>query len=239
MAISIKLNKSGIKKIQNELEHSLKRQMIARGSTELRKDSEVFLKIVLEKRNETGKDTIVGSVDMFNSIPNMRMNIYNIMDDLKLHNCISTQSNICVSGEVEVILTMDGIDYFKEKDSMLEREAQKNMNNTNNFYGNVTGVQIQQGTLNSNQKQNLSKEFDYEKIFQIIRKIKKYDPMFDEEYGQLASEMRDKLSEIERLLKERENPSKIKVLLGDIKNLSLGVAGSIIASGIASLLPMV
>lgn len=42
MAISIKLNKSGIKKIQNELEHSLKRQMIARGSTELRKDSEVF-----------------------------------------------------------------------------------------------------------------------------------------------------------------------------------------------------
>ena len=63
--------------------------------------------------------------------------------------------------------------------------------------------------------------------------------MFDEEYGQLASEMRDKLSEIERLLKEKENPSKIKVLLGDIKNLSLGVAGSVIASGIASLLPMV
>ena len=77
------------------------------------------------------------------------------------------------------------------------------MNNTNNFYGNVTGVQIQQGTVNSDQKQNFLEEFDYEKVFQIIRKIKKYDPMFDEEYGQLASEMRDKLSEIEKLLKER------------------------------------
>ena len=46
------------------------------------------------------------------------------------------------------------------------------MNNTNNFYGNVTGVQIQQGTVNSDQKQNFLEEFDYEKVFQIIRKIK-------------------------------------------------------------------
>ena len=44
------------------------------------------------------------------------------------------------------------------------------------------------------------------------------------------------MEEILVLVQRQENPSKIQVLLGDIKNLAMGVGGSLIASGILSLL---
>lgn len=114
-------------------------------------------------------------------------------------------------------------------------EQQKIINNTNNFYDKVTGVQIQQGTNNSSQEQTVIQEFDYDKLTKILEQIKKYDSTFDTEYGEKAPELRSKIDEIETLVQKRENPSRIKVLLADIKNLSIGVAGSLIASGIISL----
>ena len=54
-----------------------------------------------------------------------------------------------------------------------------------------------------------------------------------------ALEMRNKIDEIEDLVQKEENPSRIKALLNDIKNLSIGVAGSLIASGIVTLLSRV
>ena len=114
-------------------------------------------------------------------------------------------------------------------------EQQKIINNTNNFYDKVTGVQIQQGTNNSSQEQTVMHEFDYDKLTKILEQIKKYDSTFDNEYGEKAPEIRSKIDEIETLLQKRENPSRIKILLADIKNLSIGVAGSLIASGIISL----
>lgn len=114
-------------------------------------------------------------------------------------------------------------------------EQQKIINNTNNFYDKVTGVQIQQGTNNSSQEQTVMQEFDYDKLTKILEQIKKYDSTFDNEYGEKAPEIRSKIDEIETLLQKRENPSRIKILLADIKNLSIGVAGSLIASGIISL----
>lgn len=114
-------------------------------------------------------------------------------------------------------------------------EQQKIINNTNNFYDKVTGVQIQQGTNNSLQEQTVMQEFDYDKLTKILEQIKKYDSTFDTEYGEKAPELRSKIDEIETLIQNRENPSRIKVLLADIKNLSIGVAGSLIASGIISI----
>lgn len=64
----------------------------------------------------------------------------------------------------------------------------------------------------------------------------KYDEMLDSEFGESASELREKMEEISVLVQRQENPSKIQVLLGDIKNLAMGVGGSLIASGILSLL---
>lgn len=238
MSISVKLNKKGIKKLQKELEQEMKKRTIVGESVGLRKDSEKFLKIVLEKRKENGSDIITCTLDIFNEIPNIEFNVGNIMDDLKLHNCISGNSTVFISGEVQVILTIDGIEYFKEKKIQM-RENQRITNNTNNFYGEVTGVQIQQGTVNSSQSQSVNQGFDYAEVAEIIEKIKKYDSFLDDEYGENALEIRNKIDEIEDLVQKKENPSRIKTLLGDIKNLSIGVTGSLIASGIVTLLSRV
>ena len=238
MSISVKLNKKGIKKLQKELEQEMKKRTIVGESVGLRKDSEKFLKIVLEKRKENGSDIITCTLDIFNEIPNIEFNVGNIMDDLKLHNCISGNSTVFISGEVQVILTIDGIEYFKEKEIQM-RENQRITNNTNNFYGEVTGVQIQQGTVNSSQSQSVNQGFDYDEVAEIIEKIKKYDSFLDDEYGENALEIRNKIDEIEYLVQKKENPSRIKTLLSDIKNLSIGVTGSLIASGIVTLLSRV
>ena len=238
MSISVKLNKKGIKKLQKELEQEMKKRTIVGESVGLRKDSEKFLKIVLEKRKENGSDIITCTLDIFNEIPNIEFNVENIMDDLKLHNCISGNSTVFISGEVQVILTIDGIEYFKEKEIQM-RENQRITNNTNNFYGEVTGVQIQQGTVNSSQSQSVNQGFDYAEVAEIIQKIKKYDSFLDDEYGENALEIRNKIDEIEDLVQKKENPSRIKTLLSDIKNLSIGVTGSLIASGIVTLLSRV
>lgn len=238
MSISVKLNENGIKKLQKELEQEMKKRTIVGESVGLRKDSEKFLKIVLEKRKENGSDIITCTLDIFNEIPNIEFNVGNIMDDLKLHNCISGNSTVFISGEVQVILTIDGIEYFKEKEIQM-RENQRITNNTNNFYGEVTGVQIQQGTVNSSQSQSVNQGFDYAEVAEIIEKIKKYDSFLDDEYGENALEIRNKIDEIEDLVQKKENPSRIKTLLSDIKNLSIGVTGSLIASGIVTLLSRV
>ena len=238
MSISVKLNKKGIKKLQKELEQEMKKRTIVGESVGLRKDSEKFLKIVLEKRKENGSDIITCTLDIFNEIPNIEFNVGNIMDDLKLHNCISGNSTVFISGEVQVILTIDGIEYFKEKEIQM-RENQRITNNTNNFYGEVTGVQIQQGTVNSSQSQSVNQGFHYAEVAEINEKIKKYDSFLDDEYGENALEIRNKIDEIEDLVQKKENPSRIKTLLSDIKNLSIGVTGSLIASGIVTLLSRV
>lgn len=122
---------------------------------------------------------------------------------------------------------------------MYYKNSEKNpnvTNNTNNFYSEVHGVQIQQGTSNSSQSQAVLHELSYEKIEEIINKIKKYDSQLDEEYGCNAIDLRNKLNEIENLLQEKGNQNIIKSLLLDIKNLSMNIAGSVIANGIATLI---
>lgn len=110
------------------------------------------------------------------------------------------------------------------------------VNNTNNFYGEVNGVQIQQGVKSSSQVQTINNDFDYGKLKEILLQIRKYENMFDEEYGEDAPILRSKLEKIEMLLQKRDNPSKIKLLLTDIKNLSIGVSENLIASGIVALI---
>lgn len=45
-------------------------------------------------------------------------------------------------------------------------------------------------------------------------------------------EVREKLDEISMLVQKKENSGKIKSLLMELKNLSVGVGGSLIATGI-------
>lgn len=60
--------------------------------------------------------------------------------------------------------------------------------------------------------------------------------MLDTEFGKSASVLREKMEEISSLVQRQENSGKIQILLGDIKNLAIGVGGSLIASGILSAL---
>lgn len=123
-------------------------------------------------------------------------------------------------------------DLTKNRGEKIMEERKRIVNNTNNFYGEATGIQIQQGTNNSLQEQTITQEFNYAKVKEVLEQIKKYDSMFDEEYGEKAPELRNMIEEMEVLLQKRENPSKIKMVLTEIKNLSIGIAGSLIALGI-------
>ena len=115
-------------------------------------------------------------------------------------------------------------------------QEQKMSSYTNIFNGDVSDIQIQQGTKNSTQTKNVNNGFNYDAVGKIIEQIRKYDEMLDSEFGENASELREKMEEISALVQRQENPSRIQVLLGEIKNIAMGVGESLIASGILSLL---
>ncbi len=126
---------------------------------------------------------------------------------------------------------MEGIEYFKDKERMNQLEQMSS--NVTNFYGPVNNMQMQQGTVNSTQIQTISTEsIDFEKVSEFIERVKKYDPLLEDEYGEQATDVREKLDEISFLVQKKENPGKIKSLLMELKNLSVGVGGSLIATGI-------
>lgn len=156
-------------------------------------------------------------------------------EKLKQYGLISNYA-CYIHGCWEITILPGLLTYFERKESAVMKEKQSI--NTNNFYGDVTGVQIQQGTVNSTQTQTINQDFDYGSISDIIENIKKYDSFFDAEFGDKASDLREKISALEELLNKRDNPSKIKMLLTELKNLAVGVTGSLIASGIATQIPI-
>ena len=228
--MSIKFNKQGIEKIRKQMERELNRQ-IQIGVSDLRKDSEKFLEIVLREREKIGEDALSFGLEDFKEIPNIQMNTKTILDDLKVHGCISDNSSMYVTGEMDIYLTMEGIEYFKDKERMNQLEQMSS--NVTNFYGPVNNIQMQQGTVNSTQTQTISTEsIEFEKVSEFIERVKKYDPILEDEYGEQATDVREKLDEISFLVQKKENPGKIKSLLMELKNLSVGVGGSLIATGI-------
>lgn len=81
----------------------------------MRKDSEKFLEILLKMRAERGKDYINTKASDFKDIPNIEMNQSDILKDLKRNNCVSEISSLNIIGEMDIYLTLDGIDYFNNK----------------------------------------------------------------------------------------------------------------------------
>ena len=105
-----------------------------------------------------------------------------------------------------------------------------------NIQGNINGVQIQQGTTNSSQFQNVNQVFDYEKVAEILNEIDKYVPMFADIYGHDCEKAENALNEAKEAVVAREKPSKIKKALSILKDVSLRVSSSLIATGILTLL---
>lgn len=105
--------------------------------------------------------------------------------------------------------------------------------------GNINGIQIQQGTTNSSQFQNINQVFDYDKVAKIINEIDKYVPMFADTYGRDCKIAEGALNEAKEAVLSRENPSKIKKALSILKDVSLRVSSSLIATGILALLKQI
>ena len=173
----------------------------------MRKDSAKFLEILLKKRGELGQDAISCDINEFMEIPNVKFNVKAILDDLKLCGCITKASSMYISGRLEVYLTMEGIDYFKDKEKQYQEARMSNI--TNNFCGNVSNIQLQQGTVNSTQTQTITdmETVDFDKVSEFVAKIKRYDPLLEDEFGDKATEVRQKITEIDTLVQKKENPS--------------------------------
>ena len=164
----------------------------------------------------------------------MESNLILEFEKLKQYGMISSYGYY-MSGCWELMLLPCMLTYFERKEIAI-MEEQKSFN-TNNFFGDVTGVQIQQGTVNSTQSQTVTLDFDYAAVDEVIKNIKKYENMFDSEFGDKAVELKNKLDDIEELIKKKENPNRIKGLLIELKNLAMGITGSLIAAGIAAQIP--
>lgn len=112
------------------------------------------------------------------------------------------------------------------------------INNTMSFTAPVTGSQIQQNTTNSSQVMSLENNFDYDKVMDVLNKIQKTTNSsdFQEDFEEKAEQVKEIVSEAILMLQKKEEPSKIKKALATLKDLAVGISGSIIASGIVGLI---
>ena len=112
------------------------------------------------------------------------------------------------------------------------------VNNTLNFAGDVSNTQIQQGTTNSTQTMATTADFDYDAVLTILKKIENSfeSPDFQDDFGDKAETVKTIVADAIESVNKREKATKIKVVLNDLKNLAIGVSGSLIASGICGLL---
>lgn len=100
---------------------------------------------------------------------------------------------------------------------------------------NAHDIQIQQGTVSSSQTiSKIEQEFDYEKAEKIIRDIASYTqyPQFVETFGENSETAKATIENMLVAVEKKEDKRIIKSLAMELKNLAIGVVGSLIASGI-------
>ena len=136
-----------------------------------------------------------------------------------------------------LLLLAKGLSYFEEK----EVPEKDNVGNyTNNFYGSVNGVQIQQGTKDSKQEQTVSHPVDPVRINDLIQTIRKYDAILNNDYGtEGADKLRKATNDLEAAINERKDAGKIRSSLEYIRDLSVNAGGSLVATGVVQLISMI
>lgn len=206
-------------------------QPVIEGVKIIDKSAQILVEIICDGYKRTDYKMFSGDVQ----IPEyLERDLELEFEKLKQYGLIS-RYDYYIDGCWEICILPCVLTYLQDKEEAMNKEKETN-NFTNNFYGDVSDIQIQQGTTNSIQTKNINNGLDYELVGNIIDQIKRYDAMIDEEFGNNAAEFREKVNEISVLVKKQEKPDRIKNLLSDIKNLAIGVGGSLIASGIVNLL---
>ncbi len=79
----------------------------------MRRDSEIFLKKCLQYREKIGKDAFEIDINYFSEIPNIEVEIDEIIEELKKCNCISRKSEH-VGENIQIYIILDGITYFND-----------------------------------------------------------------------------------------------------------------------------
>lgn len=103
--------------------------------------------------------------------------------------------------------------------------------------GTVKGpLIIQQGETNSNLSPVSPSNFDYQAVAEFLTQVKGYD-LSAGELGVHASELQSALEAVKAAVDRQEPPSKIRTLLETVRDLAVGIGGSLIASGIAAQVP--
>lgn len=112
------------------------------------------------------------------------------------------------------------------------------VNNILSVGGNISNSQIQQNTTNSNQSLSIGLEFDYGKVLEVLNEIKQYFDIkeFDKVFGTNTDKVKQIVTETIEMVNEKKEPSKIKKSLNILRDLAIGTSGSIIATGICSLI---
>lgn len=109
-------------------------------------------------------------------------------------------------------------------------------NNISNIGDNATGIQVQQGNINSTQLSN-ENNINYIQTLDVLHKI---DELLEsnkpkENCNDNSEEVRKIVLETIQMTEKREKPSKIKKALINIKQLATGITENIIAAQIIEL----
>ena len=80
--------------------------------------------------------------------------------------------------------------------------------------------------------------FDYDQVLDVISKIKRstQSENFNIDFGEKSVEVKQIIDDTLRMVETKEEPTKIKKMLNTLKDLTIGVSGSLIASGICGLI---
>ncbi len=106
--------------------------------------------------------------------------------------------------------------------------------NSISIQGDVYSSQIQQGTENSEQSIEEHHSFDYDKVLEILAKIKdatQYEN-FNKDFGEKSIEVKQKVDETIEMVKNKEHPNRIKKCLNILKEMASKVTTSVLAKGI-------
>lgn len=114
----------------------------------------------------------------------------------------------------------------------------KVVNNIISVGGNISNSQIQQNTTNSSQNMAVDCDFDYSKVLEVLNEIKQYFDIkeFDKAFGENSAKVKQLVAETIEMANEKEEPSKIKKALSLLRDLAVGISGSIIATGICAMI---
>lgn len=197
----------------------------------MRRDSELVLKKALEKREREKSDSLRMETNELSDIPNIGASIEDILDDLKCNNCVSSNSAYYIDGSIYLELTLDGMEHFDRPKSNDNNRANVTIMN---FEGNNnTGIANNENHYVQN---NYYHTINYEEIENLLQEINSHISEHEKDFGDKYQLIKNKIDELEELVNKKNNPNATKIVLTELKDIFNGMAGSLIAQGIVTVI---